>query len=192
MEEKHPLAWTSITDDLKAAALFPQRRDALIAHSLQQVLATTSAVGTALIWPCQNRRVPWRVYYAGIRRSAMYSWLSARLDYSMDVLAENLQHDLTTSSLPDMPPPLLTRLSASPSSWRGLWIFWPTMPADLSRPAMLSEWMERVRQTLEALLEVEEKEEQFFSSSSPLHDREFLKALAHGDAQSLSAFLSLT
>ena len=33
MEEKYPLAWTSVTDDLKAAALFPQRRDELIAHA---------------------------------------------------------------------------------------------------------------------------------------------------------------
>ncbi len=192
MKEKQPLAWTSVTDDLKAAALFPQRRDELILHSLQQVLASTSAVGTALIWPCRNRKIPWRVYYAGSRRSAMQSWLSARLDYSIDVLAENLQRDLTTASLPDMPPPLLTRLNVSPSSLRGLWIIWPALSAESLSASISPEWMGRVRQTLEALLEVEEKEEQFFSSSSPLHDREFLKALAHGDAQSLSAFLSLT
>lgn len=192
MEEKPLLAWTSVTDDLKAAALFPQRRDELLARALQQVLASTSAVGTALIWPCRNRRIPWRVYYAGSRRSAMQGWLSARLDYSIDVLAENLQQDLTATGLPDMPPPLLTRLNTSPSSLRGLWIIWPAPSAGFPPSAISFEWMGRVRQTLEALLEVEEKEEQFFSPSSPLHDREFLKALAHSDAQSLSAFLSLT
>ncbi len=192
MEEKYPLAWTSVTDDLKAAALFPQRRDELIAHALQQMLAGIPAVGTALIWPCRNRKVPWRVYYAGIRRSAMQSWLSARLDYSIDVLAENLQQELTVNSPPDMPLPLLTRLSISPSSLRGLWIIWPAFSAAFPQAAMALEWTERIRRTLEALLEVEEKEEQFFSPSSPLYDREFLKALAHGDAQSLSAFLGLT
>lgn len=192
MREKRPLAWTSVTDDLKAAALAPQQRDELISRSLQQMLADIPATGTALIWPCRERRIPWRIYYAGIRRSTMYSWLSARLDYSIDVLAENLHRDLTAGGLPEMPPPLLIRLGASPSSLRGLWVVWPALPVALPQSAVSFEWMERVRQTLEALLEVVEKEEQFFSPSSPLHDREFLKALAHGDAQSLSAFLSLT
>jgi sugar diacid utilization regulator len=188
MEEKHPLAWTSVTDDLKAAALVPQRRDELITHALQHLQTTMPAVGTALIWPCQERRIPWRIYYVGGRRSAMYSWLSARLDSSLDVLAEHLQQDLTAGSLPDMPPALLIRLGTSPSALRGLWVIWPALPAALAH----TRGMERVRQTLEALLEVMEREEQFFSPSSPLHDQEFLKALAHGDAQSLSAFLGLT
>jgi sugar diacid utilization regulator len=192
MEEKQPLAWTTVTDDLKAAALLPQQRDELITRSLQQMLASIPATGSALIWPCQQRRIPWRIYYAGVRRNAMYSWLSARLDYSIDVLAENLQQDLTASGLPDMPSPLLIRLGLSPSSLRGLWIMWPALPAVFPRSAAAFAWIEHVRQMLEALLEVVEKEEQFFSPSSPLQDREFLKALAHGDAPSLSAFLSLT
>jgi len=52
--------------------------------------------------------------------------------------------------------------------------------------------MEHVRQTLEAVLEVEDKEEQYFSTSSPLYDRELIDALARGDAHALSALLSLT
>jgi len=188
MEEKHPLAWASVTDDLKAAALGPQQRDELITRALQHLLATIPAAGTALIWPCQERRIPWRVYYTGSRRSAMHSWLSARLDSSLDVLAQHLQQDLTAGGLPDMPPALLIRLGASPSALRGLWVLWPAQPAAFPH----TKGLERVRQTLEALLEVIEKEEQFFSPSSPLHDQEFLKTLTHGDAQALSAFLGLT
>lgn len=191
MEEKHPIAWTSVTQSLKTAALLPQQRDELLARALEQLLANIPAVGTALIWPCCNRKVPWKVYYAGIRRNAMHRWLSARLDPSAEVTIGVLQHDLV-SSLPDMPPPLLMRLHTSPSSPCGLWIVW-TAPSPASLLSGITiEWIERVRKTLEAVLEVEDREEQYFSTSSPLYDRELIEALAHGDAHALSAFLSLT
>ncbi|HLX55405.1 MAG TPA: helix-turn-helix domain-containing protein [Ktedonobacteraceae bacterium] len=191
MEEKQPTAWTSVTHYLKTAALLPQQRDELISRALQQLLTSIPAAGTALIWPCQNGIVPWKVYYAGIRRTAMHRWLSARLDPSMDVMFGMLQHDLTCS-LPDMPPPLLMRLHTLPSSASGLWIIWSDASSTSFLPGPDFECIERVRQTLEAVLEVEDREEQYFSNSSPLHDRELIEALAHGDAHALSAFLSLT
>ena len=189
MEEKHPIAWTPVTNYLKTAALLPQQRDELIARALEQLLASIPAAGIALIWPYRNRKVPWKVYYEGIRRNAMHRWLSARLDPSVDVTIGMLQHDLT-SSLSDMPPSLLMRLHTSPSSPCGLWIVW-TAPSSAS-PLPATEWIERVRRALEAVLEVEDREEQYFSTSSLLHDRELIEALAHGDAYALSAFLSLT
>src|SRR5712691_8948721 len=115
MEEMHPIAWTSVTHDLKTAALLPQQRDELIFRALQQLLVSIPAAGTALIWPCRDKKVPWKVYYAGVRGNAMQRWLSARLDTSMDVMIGVLQHDLT-SSLSDMPPPLFMRLHTLPSS----------------------------------------------------------------------------
>src|SRR5579859_819686 len=191
MEEKHPIAWTSVTRDLKTAALLPQQRDELIARALEQLLASIPAVGTALIWPCRYRKVPWKVHYTGIRHNAMHRWLSARLDSSTDVTIEQLQHDLV-SGLSDMPSPLLMYLRTLPSSPCGLWIVWIASSSASPLPAAVLEHIERVRQTLEAVLEVEDREEQYFSTSSPLHDRELIEALAHGDAHALSAFLSLT
>ncbi len=191
MEEKHPIAWTSITNDLKTAALLPQQRDELISRALEQLLASIPAVGTALIWPCRNRKVPWKVYYAGIRRNAMHRWLAARLDSSMDVTIGVLQHDLA-SGLPDMPPPLLMRLHVLPSSLSGLWIIWTAPSSASSPPGAVIEWIERVRQTIEAVLEVADREEQYFSAGSPLNDRDLIEALAHSDSHALSAFLSLT
>jgi sugar diacid utilization regulator len=191
MEEKHLMAWTSVSHYLKTAALLPQQRDELISRALQQLLASIPAIGTALIWPCRNKKVAWKVYYAGSRRNAMHRWLSTRLDPSMDVMIGVLQRDLI-SGLSDMPPPLLIPLHTLPSSPCGLWIVW-TAPFSTPPPSSVPmEWLERIRQTLEAVLEVEDREEQYFSHSSPLSDREFIEALAHGDAHALSAFLSLT
>lgn len=191
MEEKHSIAWTPVTNYLKTAALLPQQRDELIARALEQLLASIPATGIALIWPCRNRKVPWKVYYEGIRRNAMHRWLSARLDPSVDVTIGVLQHDLT-SSLSDMPPSFLMRLHTLPSSPCGLWIVWSAPSATSALPGAATDWIERVRQALEAVLEVEDREEQYFSTSSLLYDRELIEALAHGDAHALSAFLSLT
>src|SRR5215467_3687234 len=155
MREEQPIVWASTRHYLKTAALLPQQRDELISRALQQVLTSIPAVGTALIWPCRNRKVPWKVYYAGIRRNAMHRWLSARLDPSVDATIGVLQHDLT-SSLSDMPPSLLIRLHTLPSSPCGLWIVWtaPSSTSPLSGSAL--ECIEYVRQTLEALLDVED------------------------------------
>jgi len=191
MEEKHVMAWTAVTQYLKAAALFPQQRDEMITRALQELLTSIPAAGAALIRPSRDGKVLWKIHYTGVRQQAMRRWLSARLDPTLDVLIGVLQHDLT-SSLPDMPPPLLVRLYTSPSSPCGLWIVWPQPSSASFLASPLIEHMERVRQTLEAVLEVEDKEEQYFSTSSPLYDRELSEALAHGDAQALSAFLSLT
>ena len=61
MEEKHLAAWTSVTNCLEAVALLPQQRDELISHALGRLLTSIPAVGTALIWPCQKGKVPWRI-----------------------------------------------------------------------------------------------------------------------------------
>ena len=190
MEEKHLIAWSSVLHHLKTAALLPQQRDELISQALQQLLASIPAIGSALIWPCRDKKVSWKVYYAGIQHNAMHRWLSTRLDPSINVMVGVLQHDLT-SGLSDMPSPLLFPLHTLPSSPCGLWIIWiaPSSAPSLSNGVI--EWIERVRQMLEALLEVEDREEQYFSNSSPLSDRELIEAVAQGDAHALSAFLSL-
>ncbi len=190
MEEKHSLAWNSVTRYLRTAALLPQRRDEFISQALEQLLASIPAFGTALIWPSGNRKVPWKVYYAGTRRNAMHRWLSVRLDPALEVTIGVLQHDLI--GLADMPPPLLIRLYTSPSSPCGLWIVWAVSSSPSPLSDMIVECLERVRQTLEAVLEVEDKEEQYFSTGSLLNDRDLIEALAHGDAHALSAYLSLT
>ncbi|HKV58004.1 MAG TPA: hypothetical protein VJO32_06970, partial [Ktedonobacteraceae bacterium] len=191
MNEKHHSAWPSVEDSLKTAALLPQQRGEMIAFALQELLTCIPATATALIWPCQKRKVPWKVYYAGARRDTMRHWLSARLDPSLDVISSVLQHDLS-SNFSDMPLPLFIRLYPSYVSPPGLWIVWATPLPSATLPNSVSECLERVRRTLEALLEVESTEEQYFFGSSPLLDRELTEDLAHGDTHALSAFLSLT
>lgn len=189
MQEKYSMAWTSVTHYLKTAALLPQQRDELISHAMQQLLLCIPAAGTALIWPCRNKKVPWKVYYTGNRRNTMHRWLSARLNSSVDDTLAVLQHDLN-ANLPDRPQPFIFHLHTPSSSPCGLWIVWTTLSAPLAGDVV--EWLERVRQTLDALLEVENREEQYFSANSLVYDRELVEALAHGDANALSAFLSLT
>jgi sugar diacid utilization regulator len=191
MEEQHSGVSISVTHSLVLAALLPHRRDELILRALEQLLTSISAAGTALIWPCRDRTVPWKVYYVGINRTAMHRWLSARLDPSVDTTVGILQHDLT-HSLEEMPPPLLIRLGSLPSSYCGVWILWIAPGTEPALAGAVDEYIERVRQTLEAVLEVEEREAHFFTSSSPLYDRALIEALAHGDPHAMSTFLSLT
>lgn len=187
MEENRPITWATVTQSLKNAALFPQQRDELIAHALQEILAGFPAAGAALIRPARNGNVPWKIQYAGIRQQAMRRWLAARIDPSIDVIMGVIQHDRSYSPS-EMPPPLLISLHAPPATCRGLWVVWPL----LTHSSLDIEYIERIRQTLEAVLEVEDREEQYFSTSSPVYDRELIAALAHGDTRALPAFLSLT
>jgi hypothetical protein len=192
MSQKHSGAWFAVEDRLKSAALLPQQRGEMIMSALQELLSHMPAMASALIWPCKEKKTTWKVYYAGARHDTMRSWLLARVDPSLDVMEALLQHDL--SSMPDMPEPLIIRLQASSIPTGGLWIVWhvqQAQPSALYLPHAGNESLERVRRTLEALLEVEGTEEQFFASSSPLRDRELIAELAHGDAAALSAFLSL-
>src|SRR5215472_7691803 len=114
MREEQPIVWASTRHYLKTAALLPQQRDELISRALQQVLTSIPAAGTALIWPCRNRKVPWEVYYAGIKSHAMQRWLSARLHPSLDATTGVLLHDLTRRFL-DMSPPLFMHLGNVPA-----------------------------------------------------------------------------
>lgn len=191
MKKKEQTAWAAITHDLRNAALLPQQRSTLVSHALQQVVASMPAVGTALIWPCKERKVPWKVYYAGHKRDAMHPWLSARLDPSVDAMMSTFQRE-SACSLLDMPHPLLLplRLPAAPPS--ALWIIWTSPPTVISAADPMMENIEQVRQVLEAVLEVEAKEEQYFSQSSPLSDRTLIADLANGNSYALSAFLGLT
>jgi MFS transporter, putative metabolite:H+ symporter len=173
MEEKQLIAWTSVTNSLETVALLPQQRDELISRALEQLLTSIPAVGTALIWPCRKRKVPWKVYYAGSKQNTMQRWLSARLDPSLDATIGIIERDLTRN-FSDLPPPLLMRLGPLPASARGLWIVWMA-PSSASAPSgAVLEGIERVRQTLEAVLEVENREERYFSASSPLYDRDLI------------------
>jgi len=190
MSEKLHSVWPSIENSLKSAALLPQQRGEMITYALHELLSHVPAAATALIWPCKEKKGPWKVYYAGMRQDTMRHWLIARLDSSLDVTGAVLQHDLS-NGFSDMPQPLIMRLNASSVPTGGLWIVWPAQASAHNLPHSSDECVERVRRTLEALLEVEGTEEQFFSSSSPLRDRELIADLAHGDTSALSAFLSL-
>jgi sugar diacid utilization regulator len=191
MEERFSGAWTAVTTDLETAALLPDRRDEIIQRALQQLLTSLPVMGTALIWPGRKSSATWKVYYAGHKRAAMQRWLSARLDPSPDVTVGMLQQDLTRDLL-DLPPPLLIRLNPALAAQGGIWLIWSAPAAAAHQSDALNAWIEPVRQTLETVLEVEEREEHYFSNSSPLSDRELIQALAHGDNQALAAYLSLT
>ncbi|TMC19912.1 MAG: hypothetical protein E6J34_14250 [Chloroflexi bacterium] len=187
MQERPATAWVAVTHELKSAALQPEQREALLIRALQQLLPTVPACATALIWPCHGKNLPWKVYYVGPKRQALQRWLAARLNVSLQVTQEVLQQDLS-SNLLDMPPAVLVSLRAAADSSDGaLWLVWPTPSVSMPTPDTFS----RVRQMFEALLEVEQKEEHYFSARSPLYDRELLAALAHGDVHAFSAFLSL-
>ena len=191
LEAQHSEISIAVTRALERAALFPDRRDELISCALDQLLTSISALGTALIWPCRSHALPWKVYYAGARRTTMHRWLSARLDPSLEAAVGVLQHDLT-HSLAEMPPPLLIRLHPLSSSPGALWLLWLVPQMEPSLSGAVSERIEQVRLTLEAMLEVEEKEAHLFASSSPLYDRDLIEALVHADHRALSTFLSLT
>lgn len=187
MEKKDLSPRIDIIRHLKNAALFPQQRAEMITRALQELLTSLPAIATALVWPCQDRKVPWKIYYAGTRRESMQRWLTARLSSSLDATINVLQRDL--SSLSDLPTPHLIRLQPVPTLTTGLWIIWtPLFPFLREIQAGLDE----IRQTLEALIEVESLEKHYFSSTSPLSDQALLEALAQGDLHALSAILSMT
>src|SRR5436305_9290195 len=94
MEKKDLIPRRDIIDHLKTAALFPQRRGEMITRALQELLISLPAIGTALVWPCQDRKVPWKAYYAGTRRESMQRSLTARLHSSLDATLSVLQMDL--------------------------------------------------------------------------------------------------
>src|SRR5215469_616069 len=108
MEKKNLISEEDVLHCLEIAALHPQQRGEMIGRALQELLVCLPAVGTALIWPCQDRNVPWKVYYAGIYPEAMQRWLTARLHVSLSATLDALQQDL--SSLSNMPFPHLIRL----------------------------------------------------------------------------------
>ena len=191
MEEQGLLTCTAVVQSLEMAALIPSQRTEMIARALEDIFKCTAAVGTALIWPCMDRKIPWKVYYAGMNRHVMLRWLVSRLDSSLDVMTGVLQHDLA-SSLSDMPPPLLIHVQAPSLFSSALWIVWTTQRSPTALPHLVHEGLEQVYHAFEELLEVESREELYFSASSPLHDRALTAALSHGDTAALSVVLSLT
>src|SRR5215472_9216644 len=94
MEKKDLIPGGDAVHYLKIAALYPQRRGEMIARTLQDLLVSLPAVGTALIWPRQDRNVPWKVYYAGPRPESIRLWLTARLEGSFNAMLGVLQRDL--------------------------------------------------------------------------------------------------
>jgi sugar diacid utilization regulator len=181
------IPWGNVIHYLRTAALHPQRRGEMIARALQELLVCLPAVGTALVWPCQDRNSPWKIYYAGDRPESMRRWLAARLDFSLDATLGVLQRDL--SKLDSMPSPHIICLQPAPMFAAGIWIVWATLSP---LPPALKDGLEEVRQTLEALIEVESLEEHYFSSASPLSDPALIEALGKGDPNALSALLSMT
>ena len=183
MEKKDFIPCGDVIDYLKTAALFPQRRAEMIVRALEELLVCLPVAGTALVWPCQDRNTPWKVYYAGERRESMQRWLAARLDVSLDFTLSVLQQDLP--KLSDMPAHRLICLQPPPIFPAGLWIVWPL-------PCATNECLEDVHLALEALIEVQGSEAHYFSSTSPLSDRALIEALGQGDPHALSAFLGFT
>ena len=190
MQENGPITWTSIIQDLETAAVLPSRREALITRALEHLLGCIPAVATALIWPCQQCRLSWKVFYTGIKRQSMHRWLTARLDTSAQVMFSQLQHDLAHTQ--DEMLPSFLPLHSSFSSSGGVWIVWMPASATSTLANLVPDEIERVRKIFEALLEVKDLEERYFSPSSPLYDKELIEALAQGDDRALSAVLSLT
>ena len=187
MAKNDPIPQGSVIHYLKTAALHPQRRGEMIARALQELLASLPAVGTALIWPTQDRNAPWKVYYAGEHPESMRRWLAVRLNFSLDDTLGVLQKDL--SKLSDMPIPHIFCLQPALMFPAGLWIIWTALSP---LPSATNQYLEEVRLTLEALIEVESSEEHYFSSTSPLSDQALTEALGQGDPHALSALLSLT
>ena len=187
MEKKDSIPGGRAIHHLEIAALYPQRRGEMMARALQELLACLPAVGTALVWPYQDRNVPWKVYYAGTRQESIRRWLAARLDFSLDTTLGVLQQDL--SKLPDMPSPHIICLQPASMFPAGLWIIWTSL-SSFSGP--INDYVEEVRQTLEALIEVECSEAYYFSSTSPLSDRALIEAVGQGDSHALSVLLNLT
>ena len=188
MEKNGPIPWGDVIHYLRTAALHPQRRGEMIARALQELLLCLPAIGTALIWPCQDRNAPWKVYYAGNHPESMRRWLTVRLNFSLDATLAVLQKDLP--KLSDVPLPQLICLQPTPPAFpAGLWIVWTAVSP---LPPATNECLEEVRHTLEALIEVESLEERYFSSASPFSDQALAEALGQGDSHALSALLSMT
>ena len=187
MEKKDLIPGDRAIHYLETAALYPQRRGEMIARALQELLAILPALGTALVWPCQDRNVPWKVYYAGTRPESMRRWLAARLDCSLDATLGVLQQDL--SKLSDMSFPHIICLQPASMFPAGLWIIWTPL-SSFSGP--INDCVEEVRRTLEALIEVESSEAYYFSSASPLSDQALIGALGQGDSDALSVLLGFT
>src|SRR5215472_7506586 len=103
MEKKDLIPWGDVVHYLKVAALYPRRRSEMIVRALQELLICLPSVGTALIWPDQDRNAPWKAYYAGINQESMQRWLAVRLNFSLDATLGALQEDLR--HLSDMPIP---------------------------------------------------------------------------------------
>src|SRR5579859_3239730 len=95
MEKRDPLLRGDVIHYLRAAALYPQLRGEMIKRALQELLLYLPAVGTALLWPCQDRNSPWKVYYAGDHPESMHRWLTVRLNFSLDATLGVLQKDLS-------------------------------------------------------------------------------------------------
>jgi hypothetical protein len=187
MEKKDLIPEGDVIHYLQIAALHPQRRGEMIGRALQELLVSLPAVGTALIWPCQDRNVLWKVYYAGVRQETMRPWLRSRLRRSLDATLSVLQQDL--GRLSDLPSPHFICLQPAPTLPAGLWVVWsPISPL----PNSVCDYQEEVRLMLEALIEVESIEEHYFSNISPLSDQALIGALAQGDSHALLAFLTLT
>lgn len=197
MEVTSPLTWSSIAQHIETAALIPQQRDELLIQALHKTLVIIPAMGSAFIRPSSNGTTPWKLLYTGIREVQIRRLLSAHLDEQQpDALISNLQHDL--SHLTDMPSPILISLQSSHLSSSGLWIIWPSLisPSQSFSPSptgtILNDGIQHARHVLEAVLEVESKEDLYFLNGSPLIDRHLIEALAHGDTHALPALLSFT
>ncbi|MBE3560879.1 MAG: hypothetical protein IMW89_16915, partial [Ktedonobacteraceae bacterium] len=176
MEDKQSEAIRAIvTYCIESAALQPEKRFELLLKALEALRRAIPVLGTALIWPCRERKIPWKVLYSGPNSQSMYRWLSARLRVSLDETINLLQHDCATLS--DMPTPLFIRLQLPDllqSGQSGGWMVWPS---DLLSSGSLMQAIEHTRYYLESLLEVEYKESLYFPGTFQPLDPQLIEAL---------------
>lgn len=170
---------------LEQAALDFERRSAALDRALEAITHDFAAAGTVLLRPRVDGMASWQSKYVGARDKDMRRWLSSRLETSPEdadvVFAEK------PSCLAETKPVLFPLHPQAPPL-RGLWIMW--LHEDLD-PSLAAEGMERFRQGLETLVEVEYEERLYFRDGSDPLDSGLAQALKNRDSQGLPALLAL-
>lgn len=177
---------------LELAALNPEGRSAALRRALERVVRAAPVAGAALIRPRVDDLGAWLVEYVGPSTTEMLRWISARLDASFEVMAQALKekppHLQRPPHLYDTSP-LLFPLHPRVPIPGAIWVLWSAR----EQPAPLpSEELEGYRKGLEALLEVEYKEQLYFHRADEPLEPELREAITNGDVQALPAYLNLT
>lgn len=175
---------------LEFAAEAPGRRPVLVRQALGEVGARVSAAGTALMRPCYDGAVSWRVDYVGADEEEterrLRGALSA-LDHRPEVTRAALERDAPdVSGARPVPFPLEPRAARG-----GLWLVWPREDVLGDPRALAAGEVEGFRRALESFLEVEHREGLYFRGGAGPLDEDLARALRNGDEEALPALLAL-